>query len=71
MIIKVTETHEQVTLGLDDIFQLGTRITVRDYIQNTLLQERQQEALIKAREALMVDLKKGTPFTINENNLRW
>jgi parvulin-like peptidyl-prolyl isomerase len=51
-IIKVTETHAQKNLELDDIFQLGSRVTVRDYIGNMLLQQQQQEVLKKASDEL-------------------
>jgi parvulin-like peptidyl-prolyl isomerase len=70
-IIKITETYEQKNLELDDIAQLGTRMTVRDYIGNTLLQERQQEVIEKATQELVTELRVGNPFQIFENNLTW
>jgi parvulin-like peptidyl-prolyl isomerase len=70
-IIKVTETYSQKNLELDDIFQLGTRITVRNYIGNSMLQERQMEALTKATQELVSELRAGKTFQIFERNLNW
>ena len=70
-IIKVTESHAQRILELDDIFQLGTTITVRDYIGNVLLQQNQQEVLTRVTQELIIELRTGNPFRIYENNLNW
>jgi parvulin-like peptidyl-prolyl isomerase len=70
-IIKVTETYEQKNLEMDDVVQLGTRTTVRDYIGNSLLQERQQAVLEKATTELVTELRTGNPFQVFENNLTW
>ncbi|MDR2370390.1 MAG: SurA N-terminal domain-containing protein [Treponema sp.] len=67
-IIKVTETYEMKTLALNDIFQLGTPYTVRDYIGNTLLQERQLEALQKATEELTRELRTGRSYEDPDNS---
>jgi parvulin-like peptidyl-prolyl isomerase len=70
-IIKVTETYEQKNLDLDDVVQPGSRITVREYIGNTLLQERQQEVIEKATEELVTELRRGNSFQVFENNITW
>jgi parvulin-like peptidyl-prolyl isomerase len=70
-IIKITETYEQKNLELDDIARLGTRMTVRSYIGNTLLQQRQQEVIEQATQELVAELRVGNPFQIFENNLTW
>jgi parvulin-like peptidyl-prolyl isomerase len=70
-IIKVTETYEMKTLELDDIFQLGTTVTVRSYIGNAMLQERQQAVLEKATQELVADLRAGKTFQVFEKNLTW
>jgi parvulin-like peptidyl-prolyl isomerase len=70
-IIKVTETYAQKNLDLDDIVQPGSRVTVREYIGNSMLQERQAEAIAKASQELIDDLRKGKPFQIFERNLSW
>ena len=70
-IIKVTETYAQKNLELDDIVQPGSRITVREYIGNGILQERQAETMARASEELIKDLRKGNPFQIFEKNLSW
>jgi parvulin-like peptidyl-prolyl isomerase len=70
-IIKITETYGQKNLELDDIFQLGTRMTVRDYIGNSLLQERQETLIQQATQELVTELRTGNPYQIIENNLSW
>jgi parvulin-like peptidyl-prolyl isomerase len=70
-IIKVTETYEQKNLEIDDVVQLGTRMTVREYIANSLFQERQQGVIEKATTELVTELRAGNPFQIFENNLSW
>jgi parvulin-like peptidyl-prolyl isomerase len=70
-IIKITETYAMKNLELDDIFQLGTRMTIRDYIGNTLLQERQMEAYQKATLELVTELRAGKTFQVFERNLSW
>jgi parvulin-like peptidyl-prolyl isomerase len=70
-IIKITETYGQKNLELDDIFQLGTRTTVRDYIGNGLLQERQQALIQQASQELVTELRAGNSYQIMENNLSW
>ncbi|GHT56713.1 hypothetical protein FACS1894109_06560 [Spirochaetia bacterium] len=70
-IIKVTETYEQKFLALDDMVQPGTRVTVRDYINQGLSQQYQQEILARASQELVSDLRKGSPFQVFENNLNW
>ena len=70
-IIKITETYAQKNLELDDIFQLGTRSTVRDYIGNSLLQQRQQAILTQATQELVTELRAGKTFQIFERNLTW
>ena len=67
--IKITETYVQKNLELDDIFQLGTRITVREYIANSILQERQQAAIEQATQEIVIELRTGTPYQIIEGNL--
>jgi parvulin-like peptidyl-prolyl isomerase len=70
-IIKVSETYAQKNLELDDIFQLGSRMTVRDYIGNSMLQERQMEVLAKATQELVAELRKGKTFQVFDKNLTW
>jgi parvulin-like peptidyl-prolyl isomerase len=70
-IIKVTEIYAMRNLELDDIFQLGTRITVRDFIGNGLLQERQMEVIARATEELVTELRAGRTFQVFERNINW
>ena len=70
-IIKITETYAQKNLELDDIFQPGSRITVREYISNILEQEKQAEAVNQATEEIFKELSVGKPFQVFERNLTW
>jgi parvulin-like peptidyl-prolyl isomerase len=70
-IIKVTENYEMKSLALDDIAQLGTRMTVRDFIGHAMLQERQQTVLKQASEELTTELRAGRNFQIFERNINW
>jgi len=70
-IVKITETYSQRNLELDDIYQLGTRMTVRDYIGNYMLQERQMKVLTEATQELVAELRAGKTFQVFEKNLVW
>jgi len=68
-IIKITETLPMKALELDEIVEPGSRITVREYIRQGLLEQRQQEVLARATQELVTELRAGNPFQIMENNL--
>jgi parvulin-like peptidyl-prolyl isomerase len=70
-IITITEAHAMKSLELDDVFRLEARMTVRDYIGNAMLQERQMEALTKATQELIAELRAGKTFQVFERNLTW
>ncbi|WP_461246602.1 peptidylprolyl isomerase [Treponema sp. R6D11] len=70
-IIKVTENYASKQLELSDVLQFGTRITVRDYIGQGLLNQRQQAVLKQASEEIVKDLRSGKTFTVFENNINW
>ncbi|MCL2601884.1 MAG: peptidyl-prolyl cis-trans isomerase [Treponema sp.] len=70
-IIKVTETFPHANLELNDIFDLGSSMTVRQFIWSSLYEQRQQEVLVKAQQELITELRSGNPFQIMENNLNW
>jgi parvulin-like peptidyl-prolyl isomerase len=70
-IIKITETYGMKNLELGDIFQLGTRMTVRDYIGNSMLRQRQQEVIAKATQELVTELRAGKTFQVFEKNITW
>jgi len=58
-IIKITEAYSQKTLELDDIYQLGSKVTVHDYIGNLLYQQKQQAAFDRASKELVDELRAG------------
>jgi len=70
-IIKITETYPQKALGLDDILQPGSRITVKQYIAQNLLQQRQQDTLTKATQELVTELRAGNSYQVMDSNLNW
>jgi len=70
-IIKISETYAQKNLELDDVYQLGTRMTVRDYIGNYMLQERQMKVLSEATQELVAELRAGKTFQVFDKNLVW
>jgi parvulin-like peptidyl-prolyl isomerase len=70
-IIKVTENYAQKNLELDDILQLGTSLTVRNYIGQGLLNQRQEAVVVQASDELTKELRAGKSFQINENYLNW
>jgi parvulin-like peptidyl-prolyl isomerase len=70
-IIKVTENYTGKQLELGDVLQFGTRITVRDYIGQGILNQRQQAVLSRASEEVVKDLRSGKTFQIFENNINW
>jgi parvulin-like peptidyl-prolyl isomerase len=70
-IIKVTEIYAQRNLELDDIFQLGTRMTVRDFIGQNMFNHRQQATLAQASQELVSELRTGRTFQVFENLVNW
>ncbi|MCL2472757.1 MAG: peptidyl-prolyl cis-trans isomerase [Treponema sp.] len=70
-IIKITETYAQKSLDLDDILQPGSRVTVRQYIGQNMLQQRQQDAVTKASAELITELRANNSFQVMDSNLNW
>ena len=70
-IIKITETYAQKALDMDEIMQPGSRMTVRQFIQSNLYQSKQQDALAKATQELVTELRAGNSFQIMDANLNW
>jgi len=56
-ILKITEKLEPKLLKLDDPIAPGNKLSVRDYIKDGLLQEKQQEVLAKALKEINSELK--------------
>jgi parvulin-like peptidyl-prolyl isomerase len=70
-ILKVTESYEQKQLALDDVIDLESKMTVRQYINAGLSQSKQATAIAQAQQELYEDLRKGNPFTIDRRYLPW
>ena len=70
-IIKVTENYALRQLELNDILQLGARVTVRQFIGQQMLNHRQQAILAQASQELVAELRTNRTFQVFENNIRW
>jgi hypothetical protein len=70
-IIKVTETYDQKNLELSDIARLGTTMTVRDAINESMLQERLAPVLETVQRELITELRQNSSIQIFENYLNW
>jgi len=70
-IINIKEYYPQTNLELDDIYQFGTQITVRNYIGQLMLQHRQLTIINQATQELISELRSNRTFTVFENNIRW
>ncbi len=71
-IIKITEAYTQKNLELDDIYQLGSKVTVREYIENLLYQQNQQAIFDKASKELVDELRAGgKSFQVFEKNIAY
>jgi parvulin-like peptidyl-prolyl isomerase len=70
-IIKVTENYASKNLELTDIYQLGSRATVKEYITQLLGSKKQQAVITQASQELVTELRSGKTFQIFENNIKW
>jgi len=70
-IIKITESYTQKNLELTDIIQLGTRITVKDFIGQRMMEQRQQSTLAQVTQEMISELRSSRSFQVMENNLNW
>jgi parvulin-like peptidyl-prolyl isomerase len=71
LIIKITETYEQKQLTLDDVLDLASKTTVRQYIAGGLSQNKQLAVLEQAQKEIYDELRKGSPFTVDRRYLPW
>ncbi|MDR1231547.1 MAG: peptidyl-prolyl cis-trans isomerase [Spirochaetaceae bacterium] len=70
-ILKVTESYEQKQLTLEDVVDLESKMTVRQYINSGLSQNKQVTAIAEAQQKLYDELRKGNPFSIDRRYLPW
>ncbi|MDC7125381.1 MAG: peptidylprolyl isomerase [Spirochaetales bacterium] len=68
-IVKVTEYREAKILSLDDPVMPGTDQTVREYIAQRLISQKQNEAVSNALNEIVADLKKDADVKIFEENI--
>jgi parvulin-like peptidyl-prolyl isomerase len=71
LIIKIAEKEDAKSLGLTDVIQLGTAVTVRDLIYNNLLQVRITEATQKVTKNITSELRARGTVQLVETNLTW
>ncbi|MCL2599892.1 MAG: peptidylprolyl isomerase [Treponema sp.] len=71
-ILKVTESHVMRSLELDDQIQPGSPITVRTYIANVMMRDRQMTVFAQAANELHTELRAGgRTFQVFEANINW
>ena len=70
-IVKISEIYEFKILGLDDIIQPGTRMTVRQAITQRLAQEKQYVALARITNELASELRAASTVRVMDNNINW
>jgi parvulin-like peptidyl-prolyl isomerase len=70
-ILKVTESYEQKQLTLDDVLDLESKTTVRQYISGGIAQNKQVVIITQAQQTLYDELRKGNPFTIDRRYIPW
>ncbi|GHV89142.1 hypothetical protein AGMMS50267_15020 [Spirochaetia bacterium] len=72
LILKVTETYEMKFLNLDDLVEPGSTVTVKNYINQGLIQQQQQEVIDRAQKELVAELRTGRSFEVLDKNLlKW
>ena len=63
-IVKVTTHIDPKMLGIDDVINPESSVTVRQYIQQTLLSRNQQEAYLRGINTLVESLRKSAKIDI-------
>jgi peptidyl-prolyl cis-trans isomerase SurA len=63
-IVKVTTHIDPKMLGIDDVINPESSVTVREYIQQTLLSRNQQEAYLRGINTLVESLRKSAKIDI-------
>jgi parvulin-like peptidyl-prolyl isomerase len=71
-IIKVTQILGKKFLELRDEYPLGSRSTIKDYIKQSMYQQRQQIAVEQVSQELISELRAGNrSFQVFERNIVW
>ena len=71
IIFKVTENHAFKNLELDDVIQIGSRVTLREYLAQYIYEAKFQEALERATQELINEIRARATVQVFENNIRW
>ena len=69
--MQVVSRFDAKLLTLDDKVPPTNQITVREYIKGNLAMQRQREAVGKALDEIVADLKKQAEIKIFTDNLSW
>ncbi|MFW6231573.1 MAG: peptidyl-prolyl cis-trans isomerase [Spirochaetota bacterium] len=70
-IVLVTDKRSPRILGLDDPILPGQNVTVRQQIRTQLAAQKEQQALARAVEDVVADLRDEAEVTVYEQNLPW
>ena len=70
-IVFVTDKRSARILGLDDPILPGQNITVRQQIRSQLAAQKEQQALARAVEGVVADLRDEAEVTVYDQNLPW
>jgi|GEM_PF-5162345 len=69
-IIFLKEKRDPKLLKLSDPVSPGQKVTVKDYIVNMLMNQKQQELIINTTKKIVEDLRKKATIKINQNELK-
>lgn len=70
-IVFVTDKRSARILGLDDPILPGQNVTVRQQIRSQLAAQKEQQALARAVEGVVADLRDEAEVTVYDQNLPW
>lgn len=70
-IVLVTDRRSARILALDDPILPGQSVTVRQQIRNLLANQKEQQALGRAVEKIVGDLREEAEITVFESNVPW
>jgi peptidyl-prolyl cis-trans isomerase SurA len=70
-IVQVVNKFDAKLLTLDDKVPAQNQMLVRDYIKTNLGMQRQRDAIAKALDELVVDLKKQAEIKVFDDNINW
>lgn len=70
-IIKVTDKRNPKLIGIDDPLYPGQKLTPREQIRQALVNQKQTEAVTKAMDEIIKELRKQADISYFEKNFGW